>query len=65
MEVGSEFRDTNFSDAYQLSFIDGPLEGLHSRAVVVLDDSHKVIYTEQVSEIVDEPNYENALSALK
>ena len=42
----------------------GPLAGLCSRAVVVIDETGKVIYTEQVSEIADEPDYEKALSAL-
>jgi len=60
----SEYKDSNFSDAYGLKFVDGPLEGLLSRAVVVIDESGKVIYTEQVAEIVDEPNYEAALNVL-
>lgn len=65
VETLSEFHDTNFSDAYQLRINDGPLAGLMSRAVVVLDENGNVIYTEQVSEIVDEPNYEKALASLK
>ena len=60
----SEFRDTSFSDAYQLRITDGPLAGLMSRAVVVIDKQGEVIYTEQVKEIVDEPNYEAALKSL-
>jgi thiol peroxidase len=40
------------------------LEALHSRCVVVLDENGTVKYTEQVSEIVDEPNYKAALEAL-
>lgn len=60
----SEFRDSNFSEAYQLKMIDGPLAGLLSRAVVVINEDGNVIYTEQVPEIVDEPNYENALASL-
>jgi len=43
---------------------DGPMAGLLSRAVVVLDEKGKVIYTEQVPEIGQEPNYENALKVL-
>jgi thiol peroxidase len=64
VELLSDFRDSNFGKAYQLDFTDGPLEGLHSRAVVVLDAEGTVRYTEQVSEIVDEPNYKAALEAL-
>lgn len=61
----SEFKDNNFSDAYQLKITDGPLAGLMSRAVVVINEEGNVIYTEQVPEIVDEPNYENAMAVLK
>lgn len=60
----SEYKDSNFSDAYGVKFADGPLEGLLSRAVVVLDENNKVIYTEQVAETVEEPNYEAALAVL-
>jgi thiol peroxidase len=54
----------DFGNDYQLKIVDGPLEGLLSRSIVVLDETGTVIYTEQVSETVDEPNYENALKAL-
>lgn len=60
----SDYKDGSFGKAYGLNFIDGPLEGLHSRCVVVLDENHTVKYTEQVSETVDEPNYKAALEAL-
>ena len=60
----SDFRDGNFGKAYNLEFTDGPLAPLHSRAVVVVDENGKVIHTEQVPEIVDEPNYKAALEAL-
>ena len=43
----------------------GPLAGLAARAVVVLDEHDKVIHTELVGEIADEPNYDAALAALK
>jgi thioredoxin-dependent peroxiredoxin len=42
----------------------GPLLGLLSRAVVVIDKNGKVKYTQQVAEIADEPDYETALSVL-
>ncbi|WP_149912495.1 thiol peroxidase [Sphingobacterium cavernae] len=60
----SEYKDSSFSDAYGVRFSDGPLEGLLSRAVIVLDESGKVVYNEQVSETADEPNYEAALAVL-
>ena len=60
----SDFRDGNFGAAYGLSFVSGPLAPLHSRAVVVIDAQGTVVYTEQVGEIVDEPNYTGALAAL-
>ncbi|SFS61227.1 thiol peroxidase [Sphingobacterium wenxiniae] len=60
----SEYKDSNFSEAYQLKIVDGPLAGLLSRAVVVIDEQGKVVYTEQVAEITDEPNYDKALAVL-
>ncbi|WP_140937791.1 thiol peroxidase [Sphingobacterium lumbrici] len=60
----SEYKNSNFSDAYGVKFIDGPLEGLLSRAIVVLDEHGNVIYTEQVEETVEEPNYDAALAVL-
>ena len=64
VEMLSDFKDGNFGKAYNVDFADGPLAPLHSRAVVVVDPAGKVIHTEQVSEIVDEPNYKAALEAL-
>ncbi|WP_298553616.1 thiol peroxidase [uncultured Algibacter sp.] len=61
----SDFKDGSFGKAYGLNIVDGPLEGLHSRCVVVLDKNGIVKYTEQVGEIVDEPNYKAALEALQ
>jgi thiol peroxidase len=60
----SELRDRSFGDAYGVRIADGPLAGLLSRAIVVVDEAGKVVYTEQVPEIVEEPNYEAALNAL-
>lgn len=60
----SEYKDSNFSDAYNVQFVDGPLEGLLSRSVIVLDEEGKVIYTEQVAETTDEPDYDAAVAAL-
>jgi thioredoxin-dependent peroxiredoxin len=61
----SELRSRSFGEAYGARIIDGPMAGLLSRAVVVLDENDTVIYTEQVPEIAQEPNYEQALAALK
>lgn len=62
--VLSEYKDLSFSDAYGVRFAEGPLEGLMSRAVVVVNTNGEVVYTEQVAEVTEEPNYEAALSAL-
>ena len=59
----SDFRTGKFGEDYGLTIADGPLAGLHSRAVVVLNENGDVVYTEQVPEIVEEPNYEAALKA--
>jgi len=56
---------SSFGKDYGLEIIDGPLANLFSRAVVVIDKEGKVIYTQQVPEIVDEPNYDAVLAALK
>lgn len=60
----SDFKTGQFGKDYGLEMIDGKLSGLHSRAVVVIDENGQVVYTEQVAEIADEPNYEEALAAL-
>jgi len=60
----SVFRNPEFGEGYGVTIADGPLKGLLSRAVVVVDEAGKVVYTEQVPEITQEPNYEAALAAL-
>ncbi|MFI8379979.1 thiol peroxidase [Leeuwenhoekiella sp. NPDC079379] len=60
----SDFKDGSFGKAYGLEIEDGAFAGLHSRVVIVLDEDHKIVYSEQVSEIGQEPNYETALNAL-
>jgi thioredoxin-dependent peroxiredoxin len=57
------FRST-FAKDYGLEIVDGPLAGLCSRAVIVLDEKNRVVYSEQVPEIAQEPSYEAALAAL-
>lgn len=61
----SDFNTGKFGKKYGVTIKTGPLDGLHSRAVVVIDEKGKVVYTEQVPEITQEPNYEAALEALK
>ncbi|MDK2857778.1 MAG: thioredoxin-dependent peroxiredoxin [Verrucomicrobiota bacterium] len=61
--TASTFRST-FGDDYGVTMTTGPLAGLLSRAVVVIDETGKVIYTEQVPEIAQEPDYDAALAVL-
>ena len=61
----STFRAADFASQYGVAIADGPLAGLTARAVVVLDENDKVLHTELVGEIAEEPNYEAALSVLK
>jgi thiol peroxidase len=60
----SMMRSKNFAKDYGVLIQDGPLAGITARAVVVLDANDKVLYTELVSEIADEPDYAKALAAL-
>ena len=60
----SDFANGSFGKDYGLEIINGPLADLHSRAVIVIDTNGKVVHTEQVPDIVDEPNYEAALNAI-
>lgn len=60
----SEFRNNSFAEGYAVKMTSGPLAGLFSRAVVVVDEEGQIVYTEQVPEIGQEPNYEAALQAL-
>ncbi|MEN9325826.1 MAG: Thiol peroxidase [Bacteroidota bacterium] len=59
----SDFRDGSFGTDYGVTLIDSVLKGLHARAIVVIDETGKVAYSELVSEIANEPNYEAALKA--
>ncbi len=60
----SAFRNDSFSKDYGVKIEDGPLKGLIARSIVVIGEDGKVLHTELVSEIVDEPNYDNAIAAL-
>lgn len=63
--TASAFRTEAFGLDYGVQLVDGPLAGLLARAVLVVDPAGKIIYTELVPEIANEPNYDAALSALK
>ena len=60
----SDFVSGSFGKDYGLEISEGVLSGLHSRVVIVLDETGTVKYAEQVGEIANEPNYEAALAAL-
>jgi thiol peroxidase len=60
----SDFNTGQFGKDYGLTFQTGPLTGLLSRSVIVLNEHHDVVYTEQVAETTEEPNYDKALAAL-
>ena len=64
VETLSDFRDGNFGKSYNLTYVDGPIRGLLARAIIVLDENGTVVYTEQVYEVVEEPNYKAALESL-
>ena len=62
----STFRNTaGFGESYGVLIKDSSLAGLCARAVVVLDENNKVLHSELVGEIANEPNYDAALAALK
>ena len=61
----SELRDDEFSKKYGVKIIDGPMATLMARAVVIIDENGVVKYTQLVPEIVEEPNYENAIKIIK
>ena len=60
----STFRHDVFGSAFGLTIKTGPLQGLLSRAIIVIDENGQIIYTEQVPEIAQEPNYSEALASL-
>lgn len=57
----SAFR-SSFGREYGVEIVDGPVRGLLSRAVILLDANNRVVYTEQVAEIAQEPDYEKVLN---
>jgi thiol peroxidase len=63
--TASWFRGPDFGKDYGVTMTDGPLAGLFARAVVVIGKDGKVAYTQLVSEIAQEPNYDQALAAVR
>lgn len=62
--VLSMMRSKNFAKDYGVLIQDGPLAGITARAIVVIDENDKVIYTEMVPEIAQEPDYDKTTAAL-
>ena len=60
----SDFRQGDFGKDYGVEMIDGPMAGLLSRAVIVLDEDGKVLHSQQVPDIGEEPDYLAALKSL-
>ena len=65
VSTGSVFRNPEFAKNYGVLMADGPLRGLLARSVVVIDPKGKVVYTELVGEVTNEPDYQSALAATK
>lgn len=65
VEPVSVFRHPEFGTAYGLTIIEGPLTGLLARAVVIINEEGKISYKQLVSEITNEPNYDEALAAIE
>ena len=61
--TGSAFR-SSFGEDLGVTMQDGPLAGLLSRAVVIADENGKILYTQQVAEVTEEPDYDAAVAAL-
>lgn len=64
VETLSEFKDQNFSREYHVAMLDGAMAGLMSRCVIAIDENGSVLYSEQVPEIGQEPDYDSALQAI-
>jgi len=60
----SIFRSPEFGKVYGVQMVDGPLKGLMSRSVVIINEDGGIIYTQQVPEISEEPDYKNAIAAI-
>ncbi|WP_408610471.1 thiol peroxidase [Helicobacter anatolicus] len=63
--VASDFRNRDFANAYGLRVAEGPLAGVLTRAVIVVDPQGKIVYQEICEEITNEPNYDAPLQNIK
>ncbi|PHS33043.1 MAG: lipid hydroperoxide peroxidase [Methylophaga sp.] len=62
--TASDYRYRTLADNYGVTMQGGPLSGLYARAVFIINEDHKIVYTELVQEVTDEPNYGAVISAL-
>lgn len=62
--TASDFREQSLAKNYGVRITEGPISGLYARAVLVIDENNKVIHSELVNEITEEPDYDKALAAL-
>lgn len=65
VQPASVFRHPDFAKQYGVLITDGPLSGLLARSVVIIDEKGKIVYTQQISELSDEPNYSKLVEALE
>ena len=60
--TASDFRDGDFADKYSTEITEGPFRGLSARAVFVVDKDNTVTYSELVTEVGDEPDYDKVMA---
>jgi thiol peroxidase len=63
--TASWFRGPDFGKDFGVTIKDGPLAGLFARAIVVIDKTGKIVHNELVPEIAQEPNYDQAIAAVR
>ncbi len=61
----SAYRNPSFEDNYGMLLTEGPLQGLLARGVIVIDEAGKILHSELVTDIANEPDYEAALASLR
>lgn len=62
--TASDFRDQSLAKNYGVKITEGPIAGLYARAVLVIDENDRIVHSELVNEITEEPDYDKALAAL-